>query len=872
LSERWRRIGNYELRGLLGAGGMGEVYRAHDARLGREVALKVLPPEFTMDPERLARFEREARALASINHANIAAIYGVEDVPGDAAAVAALVLELVEGETLAERLGRGALPIPEAIRIAGHLVDALDAAHEKGIVHRDLKPANIKLSPPDGIVKVLDFGLAKTVQSVSGAPLAMTMTATREGLIVGTPAYMSPEQTRGEIVDERTDVWAFGCVLFEMLTGVPAFGGKTMSDTLAAVIERAPDWSQLPNATPTALRRLLVRTLDKDRRHRLRAIADARADLGDALSPAVRPTPPSRLASVPLIALVSATALVAALVGGLTVWYFATSPALPAQVARFTIELPVGEPLGAAAPPLAVSPDGRHIAFSTTRNGRPSLYLRAIDSSDARLVSDNTDVSSMPFFSPDSQWIAFFAGRKLVKQRVTGGVAVVLADVNGPRGGSWADAGFIVFAAEARSFLSRVSVDGGPVTRLTTLDAATETSHRFPEVLPGSHAVLFRVEGSSVETRIDLHDIDTGKRRVLVKDDASEPHYARSGHLLFRVGTNMMAAAFDISRLELTGPPVLVQRDVRAYHVSGTGLLVYSGENPSQATLAWVDRQGVAKPLPLPPLNYDVPRLSPDGQRVVVHVDERDTSNGRSIWTYDLTRDRLTRLTFEGWNLWPVWTPDGKRVVYASNRAGTTWDLYVRPFDGSGTERVLLTKAGSQVPRDVSKHNDVVWVEDEALWLLSLDDGTPPRRVLAAQGGQGAFSPDARWIAYASRESGVGEVYIGRSDGVAGKWKASFGGGSEPRWNPNGQELFYRDGSRLMAVTVSSGNGVTIGKPKLLFENRAILPATVGTNYDVSADGQRFLVVMQDLRASGSRPLQVVTGWFAELQARVTPP
>ncbi len=868
------RIGNYELRGLIGAGGMGEVYRAYDARLGREVALKVLPPEFTQDPERLARFEREARALASINHANIAAIYGVEDLPGDGSRVAALVLELVEGETLAERIARGPLSIADALRIAGQLVDALDAAHEKGIVHRDLKPANIKLSP-DLLVKVLDFGLAKTVQTASSAPVAMTMSATREGLIVGTPAYMSPDQTRGEFVDERTDVWAFGCVLFEMLTGVQAFGGATVSDTLAAVIERAPDWSRLPSDTPAPLRRLLRWTLEKDRRRRLRDIGDARVDLADALSPVVPATAPTPRHSRRVLALAGAAALVAAIAGGMIVWRLAAAGATPVAVARFAIETPAGEPLvdGGA---LAVSPDGRYVAFSTTRDGRPSVYLRGIDKSEARLVSNDADAAEYPFFSPDSQWIAFFSGRKLVKQRVAGGPPVTLADAPAGRGGSWADAGFIVFAGESRSFLSRVSADGGPVTQLTTLDAATETSHRFPKVLPGSRAVIFKVEGTGPDTRIDLYNIDTGQRRVLLKEDASDLHYTRSGHLLFRVGTSLLAAPFDLQRLELARPPALVQSNVHGFDVSGTGLLLYSGEDTALETLAWVDRQGGATPLRVPSRKYELPRLSPDGRRLVVHTDERNTSNGRSIWTYDLAREQLTRLTFDGWNLWPMWTSDGTRVVYASNRTGTTWDVFVRPADGSGVETPVVVAPGGQVPRDVSKDDLVVYGSDAVqggeLWLMSLDGSTPRRKFLSVRSSQVTFSPDARWIAYVSRESGREEVYIGRTDGSAGKWTASSGGGSEPRWNRNGRELFYRDGSKLLAVSVSDTTVPSFGPTQMLFENHAFPLSTIGTNYDVSADGQRFLMVMQDPRVSGSRPLQVVTGWFTELSARVPAP
>jgi len=862
-----RRIGHYEIRSLLGAGGMGEVYRAYDTRLRREVAIKVLPPGVTGDPSRLARFEREARALAAVNHANIAVIYGVEDLGGDQGHVTALILELVEGETLAEHLARTALPIAEAVRIAGQIVDALDAAHQKGVVHRDLKPANIKLTR-GGSVKVLDFGLAKTPSGALGIGDTGTE-VTAEGTIVGTPAYMSPEQARGQNTDRRTDVWAFGCVLFEMLTGVSAFGGKTATDTIAAVIERDPDWSRLPTTTPPAIKQLLQRALEKDPERRLDNIADARALLTQF--PALSTSAPRAVSSPARHAIVVVAALIVMAAIGFAVWRFGSSDAAPVPLSRFAIELPSGEPmLQNDGGSIAASPDGRYLAFSTIRNGRPALYLRPMDR-EPRLVSEDNAID--PFFSPDSQWIGFFAGGKLLKQPVGGGDAVPLANANTPRGGSWADAGFIVFAGESRTALFRVDANGGPVTPLTTLDTkAGETSHRFPTVLPGSRAVLMQVEGTGTDSHIDVFDIASGQPHVLVPEaNTFEPHYALSGHLLYVHGTSLMAAPFDARRLELTGPAVMVQQHVQTYTVSAAGLLAYASDDTSKRLLQWIGRAGTATQLPLAPDRYDVPRLSPDRKHVVLHIDDRRGS-GRSIWTYDLGAKRSRRLTpVDGVNLWPVWSRDGGTVIYAKNNAGSGFDLFKRPADGSGEEQLLLKKSGTQLPRDVSKDGVLVYGEGAGqvieLWTLRLADGAQPRRKVREAGDSVAFSPDGQWLAYTSRESGDVEVYVGRSDAGEGKWPVSKAGGTDPRWNPNGRELFYRQGNKLVAVSVTNANGLpSFGRPEVLFDNPAFVQGIVGTNYDVDADGQRFLAVTQ-YNTESSRSIQVTTGWFSELNA-----
>ena len=797
------RIGAYEVVAAIGAGGMGEVYRARDTRLQRDVAIKVLPAAVASDPDRMARFEREAQLLASLNHPNIATVYGLEDGPAEAGqAERAIVMELVDGETLAERIARGPGPIDEAVRVARQIADALDSAHEKGVVHRDLKPANIKVTS-DGTVKVLDFGLAKLTSPSDTDATAM---ATAHGVVMGTPAYMSPEQARGQVVDKRSDIWAFGCVVYEMLAG------KSAGDP--------PDWQALPAAARPALERILKRCLERDPRRRSRDIGDVRIELDDISSAPAAPG--MAVASGPASArrvLIWAAALLTAMVaGGVIAWSLRPAVAQQDTVTRLTIPLPVGEVLAASAAPLAMSPDGRYVAYHATRAGRPVLYLRALAELEARVVSD--DSAGFPFFSPGSDWLGFFEDGKLKKTPVRGGPAVTVADAGGSRGASWGDDGHIVFAPLSRTSLSRV-----------------------PEAT----------------------------QRILVPDGGANPHYSPTGHLVYLNERDLMAVRFSLDRLELAGEAVRLLDNVQTFTLSNTGALVYSAAVEAASSLVWVNRQGKAAPLPGAPRGF-LPRLSRDGRRVVSHIDE---AAGRRITTYAFDTGASTQLTFEGANLWPIWTPDGTRVIYSSNRPGTVWDIFSRPADGAGGETPLVTRPLSQGARDISRDGEWLAYDQpgtdtaQDVWVMPLRAQGTARPVArnSAQEMHPAFSPDNRWIAYVSNESGRPEIYVRPVAEGSGKWRASAGGGVGPRWSPGGRELFYRDGEKMMVVDVRPGDACVAGTPKLIFEAPYLLGG-IGTNYDVAADGTRFLMVASTAGTSPSS-LTVVSNWFDELQRLV---
>jgi serine/threonine-protein kinase len=851
-----RRLGVYEIQGLLGVGGMGEVYRGRDTRLQRDVAIKVLPAAVANDPERLARFEREAQVLASLSHPGIATIYGVEDGPAEAGdSMRAIVMDLVDGETLAERIPSGPVPVDEALRIARQIADALDSAHEKGGVHRDLTPANIKIAP-DGTVKILDFGLAKLATSDANA----TAMATREGVVMGTPAYMSPEQARGQAVDKRTDIWAFGCVLFEMLSGTHA------SDV--------PDWQTLPAGMPPRLERLLTRCLERDPRRRARDIGDVRVELDELLAPpaAVAGTAPALSPALARRVLAWGGALVvAAVAGGLIVWSTRMAITPPPGITRLAIPLALGELLATGTAPLAMSPDGRYVAYHASRAGRRVLYLRALAELDAREISD--DAAGYPFFSPGSDWLGFFSDGKLKKAPVRGGPAVTLADASGGRGASWGDDGYIVFAPVSRASLLRVPEDGGNVEPLTTLDEGRgETSHRFPAVLPGGRAVIYRAEGSGRGNgAIAVYSLDTRTQRILLPDGGANPHYSSTGHLVYLNGRDLMAVRFSLDRLVIAGAPVRLLENVQAFTLSNAGTLVYSAAVEATSSLVWVDRDGAAVPLPGNPRG-SLPRLSHDGRRVVSQIDE---AAGRRISTYAFDTGASTQLTFEGANLWPLWTPDGAGVIYASNRPGTVWDIFWRRADGTGGETPLVTRPQSQVARDISRDGEWLAYDEpgtdtgQDVWMMSLRVPGPARPVArtSATERHPAFSPDSRWIAYVSNESGRAEIYVRPVAEGSGKWLVSGGGGIEPRWSPAGSELFYRDGEKMMVVDVRAGGAFATGTPKLLFDAPYLIGPT-GTNYDVAPDGQRFLMVASTVDTSPST-LTIVSSWFDELQRLV---
>jgi hypothetical protein len=672
-----QQLGSYKIVSLLGAGGMGEVYQARDSKLNRDVAIKVLPAVFVHDAERLARFQREARMLAALNHPNVATIHGLEQSDG----VQFLVMERVPGETLSERLRAGAVGIEEALKIGEQIAEALEAAHEKGVIHRDLKPANVKVTP-ERRVKVLDFGLAKAFGGDGGLDLsnAPTLTAvgTEEGRILGTPAYMSPEQARGRPVDKRADIWAFGCVLYELLTGRQAFHGDTLSDIIVSILEREPDWQVLPSSTPVKIRELLRRCLQKDLRRRLHDAADARIEIEEALAAPVTAEPAAPGAVVralgrrEMILGVGALLLVA-VVSGLAIWNLKPAPPAPRPVSRLTIVLPPGQQLAVPdnGPAVALSPDGTHIAYVAREGLTQQVYIRAIDSLEARPIPGTEAPPGgtswvEPFFSPDSQWIGFFVGGKLKKVSVSGGAALTLCDSSLSGGASWGSQGMIAFSPEQIPFLQQVSDVGGTPQQLTHMEKG-ETGHGWPEFLPGGKAVLFAVAigGSFATGQIAVQTVGSAEHRNLIQG-GMYPHYAPSGHLVYVQGGTLMAVPFDPERLAVTGAAVPMVEGIlqsttdgdAQYSFSAAGSLAYvpGAAQSAQSKLVWVNRNGAEQPVAAPEHAYINPRISPDGRRVAIGITEQE----RQIWLYDVSRGTLTRLTFQGNNnLVPFWTPDG---------------------------------------------------------------------------------------------------------------------------------------------------------------------------------------------------------------------
>jgi len=847
------QLGPYRIEGLLGAGGMGEVYRAHDTRLNRDVAIKISARQFS------GRFEREAHAIAALNHPNICHLYDVG--PNY------LVMELVEGPTLGERIKQGSIPLEEALAIARQIADALDTAHEKGITHRDLKPGNVKIKH-DGTVKVLDFGLAK----IGGAPSietdnspTLTIDDTETGVILGTASYMSPEQAKGKAVDRRADIYAFGAVLYEMLTGQRLHQGKTTAEVLASVIHEEPRWDRVP----AQVRRLLQRCLEKDPQKRLRHIGDVLALVDDAPATS-EPRRRWRMALVSTLACILVASLAA-----LAFWLF--KPAVPKPVTRLAMSLPPGQRLALDRPAIAISPDGTRLAYAALQGSASQLYLRAMDGLEARAIPGTED-ARYPFFSPDGQWIGFAAGGKLKKVSLSGGPPVSLADVSAglsdfPLAASWGTQGVIAFSGGPSGAIQEISDTGGNVQPLTRLEKE-EFVHFQPELLPDEKGLLFNIATNNAgPPRVAVQSLGTGERRELLQA-GRRPRYAPSGHLVYSLGGNLMAAPFDLRSLAVTGASVPVVEGVQAlqYSFSLTGSLVYvpGSVRAAQLKLVWVDRKGTEQPVPAPAHNYVMPRISPDGNRVAAEIEE---ANGQ-IWLYDLARDTLTRLTFEGANnIAPVWTPDGKRIAFkgAANR------LFWQPADGSGVAEELTSSplAPNNFPSSWSPDGQaLVFVKQAApvmsLWILPLKDRKPqPFGHSQSRETAARFSPDGRWMAYDSNESGRDEIYVRPYPGPGGKWQISTEGGMEPVWNPKGRELFYRNGDKMMAVEVTTRPAFSAGKPRLLFEGAYVPTPRSLPNYDVSPDGQRFLMLEASEQGQAPEQINVVLNWFEELKRRV---
>jgi Tol biopolymer transport system component len=894
------RLGSYEILSALGAGGMGEVYRARDSRLGRDVAIKILPSAFIDNPEWLARFEREARLLAALNHPHIAAIYGVEDAVSSPdsrpASLRALVLELVEGQTLADRILPGRIPVPEALAIARQIAEALEAAHEKGIVHRDLKPANIKITP-SGVVKVLDFGLAKAdddglIRDFSQSP-TINLGGTREGVILGTAANMSPEQARGQTLDKRTDIWAFGCVFYETLTGRQVFMGETSSDLLAGIIEREPDWSRLPNTLSPGIERLLRRCLHKNPQHRLRDIGDARLEIQEEIhqtrsgAATAERHVGARGGRISRWLLVAGVTAAGAMVGGSIVAQFKTAPRVASltPAAHFTAQLPPNARLASIDfPAVAVSADSSLVAYVATRGGPPVLFLRPMNSLDATPLAGTTNATT-PFFSPDSRWIAFFADGQLKKISTSGGLPIALCPAPLGAGGSWGTDDDIVFAGTTGSGLSRVSAAGGKPEPVTQLDERNgEFSHRWPEWLPGGRTVLYTVgtTGRWDDAQIVAQSLASGQRSVLVRG-GTNPHYL-PGYLLYARGGAIMAVPFDPARLTVKGAPAKVLENVvqsfdgaAQLSVSPSGSAVYVAGvfQSDQRRIVTVDRAGAATPLAAPPQPYSTPHLSPNGRRLLVTIDQTMSD----VWMYDIGAGTSTQLTFESGARFPAWSPDGQHLVFSSNRAGTL-NLFLMDISRPGTGERLTTSDNPQVAGSWSPDgHTLAFVEQQAtkgrdIRLIAPNDRSPQSWLDSTfEEGAPRFSPNGRWLAYVSNESGRQEVYVRLLAGSPGRQQVSTSGGAEPVWARDGRELFYREGDKMMAVPVAGiGADLRAGRPQALFEGRFAKGSIDAANYDVMQDGQRFLMVQSDQQSSTSTMFHVLINWTESIGSTLAAP
>ena len=791
-----RQLGSYQVVAFLDAGAMGEVYRARDTKLEREVAIKVLPDLLARDPERLAGFEREAKLLAAVNHPNIGAIYGLEEDDG----LRYLVLELVPGETLAERLGAGALGVKEALRICGQVANALEAAHEKGIIHRDLKPGNIKLDPKND-VKVLDFGIAKSLSDGPSAGEAKP----QDGVILGTAAYMSPEQARGKPVDRRADIWSVGCLLYETLTGKRVFERETVADTLTAVLEKEPNWEALPDGTPWSLQSLLRRCLEKDPRRRFHDMADVRIQIEESLDEPTTVSPMEVAVAQPAQwkralpwSVAAAIAVVAAVaIGSLT------RPG-PRPLLKFVITPPPTALLADNETiDLAISPDGRRIVFVAERGDSTQLYVRRLDELEAKPIPGTEGAGAFPFFSPDGEWVGFFANGKLKKVSLAGGRPITICDA-GSRwsGGAWTPQDTIVFAAASGApeiqGLYRVPTGGGQSEPLA-IPAHEKGVRRYscPKILPGGKVVLFDAHNED-DTEIWALSLENGQQKILV-DEAVNPYYVSTGYLVYQKRPNVLgpspsavwAAPFDLAGLEVRGDSVLILEGIRGFDfaASGDGTLVYvPGAPRSQRTLVWVDRDGTQRVVTKSERAYSWPKISPDGKRVAVGIDG-------DVWIYDTEEDWFRQLTLEGKdNRVPAWTPDGKWVIFSSDRDGPAMNIYRQPADGSGQAERLTTSEFSHWPMSLSPDGSVLAFHelgakgDFDIGILEMDVDAKPRPLIASPSFERtpSFSPDGQWLAYVSDESGRRHVYVTPYPELDVKWLVSGEqGGRVPSWSPD---------------------------------------------------------------------------------------
>jgi tRNA A-37 threonylcarbamoyl transferase component Bud32 len=864
------RVGVYEVIAPLGAGGMGEVYRARDAKLQRDVAIKILIAAVADDADRLARFNREAQVLASLNHPNIAAIYGFED--------SAIVMELVEGPTLADRLQTGAMPLDEAVEVAKQICDALSVAHEAGIIHRDLKPANIKIRP-DGTVKVLDFGLAKALEPAGGSGVVtnsptLSIHATQHGLILGTAAYMAPEQARGRPVERRADIWAFGVVLFEMLTGHRAFEGDDVSITLASVLKDDVQWKALPASVPSSVRRLLRRCLQKDPRRRLSSIGDARLELDDVgvSEELVSSSPVVPMLASSRIAWAIAAAAIAVAVSLIGLWQpWRVSAAAPSLV----FEIPAPEGATSWGSQMQVSPDERHIVTRVgLGGGRAVLWIRSLDRTAAREIP-GTSGASFPFWAPDSKSVGFFANGKLHRVDIDGGVPVVLADAQQARGGTWNRRGDIVFAPAGSGPLFRVSSNGGPRVQISVLDASRgETAHRFPRFLPDDmHFVYHAISSQPDRTGIHLAGLE-GTPPTLLMASLLRPEFVAPDLLVYLRDTRLFAQRVDLASRTMSGEPRQVGQGIfanaadanAALSITKNLLAFVPGENTDRRQLMWMGADGKPGSMIGAEGLYNNPRLAPDGSRLAVYLPD----GGGDLWLYDLERATNTRFTFDpASDNEPLWSPDGSRIAFVSDRDGGVFNLYEKNAGGAGEDRLLLKTANNKTLNDWSPdgryllYQEIGTQTQSDLWALPLFGDRKPFPVLNTRFGEraGAFSPDGRWVAYHSDESGINQVYVQTFPVSGSKWQVSTARGSNARWSPDGKRLFYDRTGQMMAVDVieAGGGRFRAGAPKQLF---AGLQALGPHNYDVAGDGTRFVVVtMPGNLGITLAPINVVMNW-----------
>lgn len=879
-------LGPFEILSPLGAGGMGEVYLARDTRLDRNVAIKALPAHLAGDPDRLARFEREAKIVASLNHPGIGAVYALEENAGQKF----LVMEFVDGETLAVRLKRGPIPLDEAIPLATQIAEALEAAHEKGVVHRDLKPANVMFTA-EGKVKVLDFGLARTADTAptgSGLPPnansptatspAVLNSPTIPGAIMGTAGYMSPEQARGKPVDKRSDIFSYGCVLYEMLTGIQPFAGETVSDSIGALLHGQPDFSILPHSTPPAVRRVLVRCLSKEKSERLRDIGDARIELASAgieSEAKTAPDAPVRWKARMAASFVSGAILVAA-----ALWFLSSSDApRPEVVTRFSIngtKIPVDAFQG-----MALSPDGRRLVYrAIDDDGRERLNIRSFDSLEAKSLA-GSESGWAPFFSPDGERVGFYTQGVLKFVTLSNGMTktIALVDLGGYSGATWLPDDTIIFANSSRRF-GRVRVSGGEVETLEVKDLRDGHIVVSPFALPDGKSLLCGISDGSA-FNIGLFDI-ASRSLTMIAENGFTPIYGKSGHILYQQDPGgLMALEFDTQRRKVLGDPFLVAQDigrrvsyqVRMFSIASNGTLAYvrTSAKLESGALVWVDRQGQSSPIVEVERVVDTPRISPDGRRIAF----RAPGPMCDIWVHDIERGVTTRLTREGDNHGIAWFGDSRRVAFCRLGAPSLWNVMSASLDGAGDVEELLPPG---IPRgfvsSVTQDGQLILVggttsdTGEDVFLVNTKDKLS-KPLLHSRFWEHAavFSPDGKYVAYACNESGKEEVYVQSFPALDSREQISTDGGSQPIWSRDGKELFFKLDKKMMVVDVTLQPTFSAGRPRILWESDFSPRSNSGLGvYDVTPDGQRFVMV-RDRSSTGGADVNVVLNWFEELRA-----